>query len=484
MKKNLLFLLLFLVKLSFSQLQNTNDVIEKLKLDSALQQASWGICIIDNSNGQIILEKDKSKSLIPASSTKTITTSTALALLGADYTYKTKVSYDGQLQNHILKGNLIIEGSGDPTIGSSKMDQATSEDAFINVIVGVLKKLEIQKIDGRVIVDAFCFKDFPIPATWNWSDIGNNYGAGTFGFNIRDNEFTVQCNPTKNDSLPEIEISPVIPMLQIQNQFYCSDEVFTGDDAYIFGSAYDNKRLLSGPVPLNASIKVRGSMPDPPLYFASLLTEKLAANGIEVSGFPATDRSLQTTNEILTAERNILYTHVSPTLKEIITATNQKSLNLYAETLLKTIAQEQHYAPTAVNGLFVINKYWKEKGINLDGFFMKDGSGLSRHNAISPYHFAQILYAVSKENYHNTFKNSLAVTGESGTLKSLCVGTNAAGKIFAKSGTVERGISYTGYVQSSSGKQLTFCMIFNNYTCTNAVLRKKIEQLMIAMSKI
>lgn len=484
MTKYFIIIFLFFVKVSFSQLQNTNEVIEKLKIDSALQHASWGICIIDNSNGNILVDKDKSVSLIPASSTKTITTSSALALLGADYTYKTQVYYDGQIQNHILKGNIIIEGSGDPTIGSSKMDQSISEEKFTSNIIGVLKKFEIQKIEGSVLVDASCFNGFPTPITWNWSDIGNNYGAGTFGFNIKDNEFVIQCNPTKNNQAPHIEVSPVIPSLHLINEFYCTDTVNNGDDAYVFGEAYNNTRLLNGPVPLNASIKVKGSMPDPPFYFASLLTEKLAASGIEVSSFPATDKTAQNFDASKPIEKNNLYTYVSPPLKDIITATNQMSLNLYAESLLKTISKEKNGMATVVDGIQIINQYWKSKGVDLDGFYMKDGSGLSRHNAISPYHFAQILYEISKENYYNTFKNSLAVAGESGTLKSLCVGTNAAGKIIAKSGTVERGISYTGYVQSSSGKQLTFCMIFNNYTCTNAVLRKKIEQLMIAMSKI
>ncbi|MEI6312884.1 MAG: D-alanyl-D-alanine carboxypeptidase/D-alanyl-D-alanine-endopeptidase [Bacteroidota bacterium] len=484
MNKYFILILLFFVKVTFSQLQNTNDVIEKLKLDSVLQHASWGICIIDNSNGNILVDKDKSVSLVPASSTKTITTSSALALLGEDYTYKTQVYYEGQIVNHTLKGNLFIQGSGDPTIGSSKMEQSISEETFISNIIGVLKKFEIQKIEGSVLVDASCFNGFPTPITWNWSDIGNNYGAGSFGFNSRDNEFVIQCNPTKKNQAPEIEVSPVIPSLHIINEFYCTDTVNNGDDAYVFGAAYDNNRLLNGPVPLNAAIKVKGSMPDPPFYFASLLTEKLAASGIEVTGFPATDRTLQHMDALRSEEKNSLYTYVSPPLKDIITATNQMSLNLYAESLLKTISKEINGVATAADGLQLIVQYWKSKGVDLDGFYMKDGSGLSRHNAISPYHFAQILYAISKENYFSTFKKSLAVAGESGTLKSLCVGTNAAGKIIAKSGTVERGISYTGYVQSSSGKQLTFCMIFNNYTCTNAILRKKIEQLMVAMSKI
>ena len=221
------------------------------------------------------------------------------------------------------------------------------------------------------------------------------------------------------------------------------------------------------------------------MYLAQLLTEKIALSGISITKYPTTDRIINEENELLPNTNLIrIATFTSPSLKEIVTATNQKSLNLYAETILKTIAKEKSSSASTENGLKIIYDYWPKRGVNLTGFYMNDGSGLSRHNAISPYHFTQIMYAISKENYYATFKNSLAIAGVSGTLKSLCAGTDASGRISAKSGTVERGISYTGYVKSSTGKTLSFSMIFNNYNCSNTLLRKKIEQLMIYMSKI
>lgn len=477
--------LLFCFQFSFAQLQATKDEVEKLKTTALLQNASWGFCIIDNSTGDIILDKDKNKSLIPASSTKTITTSTALALLGENYTFNTKVYYSGLIKDAVLTGNIIVVGSGDPTLASSKMDGTVSEEKFVSDIIAALKVLGITKIEGKIITDASVFNDLSIPRTWNWSDIGNHFGTGSFGINFADNEFSVKCNPTKLNQAPTIEIKPNIPSLRIHNNFYCSNEVSDGDKAYIFGGPFSNDRFLDGPVPLNASISVKGSMPDPPMYLASLLTEKIAQSGIMISQFPTTNRIIEEENEkINSADKKLLCSFTSPTLKEIISATNQKSINLYAETLLKTIAKEKTNAATCENGLKQIYAYWTAQGVDLTGFFMNDGSGLSRHNAISPYHFSQILYAISKQSYATTFKSSLAIAGQSGTLKNLCAGTEAAGKIIAKSGTVERGISYTGYVQSSSGKQLSFSMIFNNYNGSNAELRKKIEQLMIYMSKI
>ena len=470
---------------SFAQLQATKDEVEKLKTDILLQNASWGFCIIDNETGEILIDKDKNKSLIPASSTKTITTSTALALLGENFTFNTKVYYTGTINDAVLNGNIIVVGSGDPTLASSKLEGTVSEEKFVNDIISTLKKFGITKIDGKIIADASVFKDLSIPRTWNWSDIGNHFGTGSFGINFADNEFSVKCNPTKLNQAPTIEIKPNILSLRIHNNFYCSNEVSDGDKAYIFGGPFSNDRFLDGPVPLNSSISVKGSMPDPPMYLASLLTEKIAQAGIIITQFPTTNRILEEENELLNlSNRQLLCAFSSPTLKDIVTATNQKSINLFAETLLKTIAKEKTAAATCENGLKQIYAYWTAQGVDLTGFFMNDGSGLSRHNAISPYHFAQILYTISKQTYFLTFKNSLAIAGQTGTLKNLCINTVAAGKIIAKSGTVERGVSYTGYVQSITGKQLSFSMIFNNYNCSNTELRKKIEQLMIYMSKI
>jgi D-alanyl-D-alanine carboxypeptidase/D-alanyl-D-alanine-endopeptidase (penicillin-binding protein 4) len=468
-----------------AQLTKTLEEIERLKIDKDLSNASWGGCIIDNTDGSLLLDKDKDKSLIPASSTKTITTATALALLGEDYKYTTQVYYSGTISDSILAGDIIIKGSGDPTLASLKMENTIDDAQFFNTIILALKKLSIKKIEGRIICDASCFKELPIPSTWNWSDIGNHFGSGSFGINFSDNEFVLKCNPTKPSKAPEIELNPAIPSLILHNNFVCSEATYDGDDAYIYGAPYSNHRFLVGPVPLASAIKVKGSLPDAPMYLAQLLTEKIALSGISITKYPTTDRILDEDRDILPSNnlQNIT-SFSSPSLKEIIKATNQKSLNLYAETILKTIAKEKSSSASTENGLKIINDYWSQKGVNLTGFYMNDGSGLSRHNAISPYHFTQIMFAISKENYYTTFKNSLAIAGVSGTLKSLCVGTDASGRIIAKSGTLERGISYTGYVKSSSGKILSFSMIFNNYNCTNTILRKKIEQLMIYMSKI
>lgn len=487
MKKINLLIITFLLSAScgYAQIDKLNILLNIFKQDSTLRNASWSFCLMDNATSKIIAEKDKQLSLLPASSMKTITTATALALLGENYRYKTSIVYTGKIENKVLNGDIIIKGSGDPTLGSDRIAGSPSYTQLIQYIVDSIKAIGIQTLNGRIIADESCFEGAVIPNTWNWSDIGNYYGAGASGLNFNENSYDIFFKPcTVNKSTPVISrIVPEIPSLTFTNELVACDTTDNMDDAYIYGAPYSYQRLLAGPVPLDVKeFSISGSMPDPALYMAQMLTVALAAQEIEIKKMPTTSRLLE--DDKTWNDKNIttLANFFSPRLKEIITLTNQKSINLYAEALLKTIAKEKGNAATTENGTQIVKAYWQAKNLDLGGFYMKDGSGLSRHNAVSPYHFTQILQQISKEKYFTAFKNSLAVAGRSGTLRGLCGGTIAEGKIFAKSGTIERGISYTGYVEFTSGKLYSFSIIFNNYNSKNLLLRQKIAKLMVAMA--
>ena len=478
------FLILFVALSCQAQLDKVNNVLVSFEKDSALRHASWSFCLLDNASGKIISQKDKDISLLPASSMKTITTATALALLGEDFKYTTTAYYTGKMEAGILHGDIIIKGSGDPTLGSTRVDSLPNYYQLATQMKEAVKQFNIHEIDGRILVDESCFWGSTIPFTWNWSDIANYYGAGASGFNINENSYDIYfAGALQNNTAPVLlRTEPPLPSMQLINHLMINDTVENLDDAYVFGAPYDNHRNLEGVLPFRKNeIKLSGAMPDPAYFFASLLHDSLSAAKISVKYPPTTSRLALETNLSFDKKGTVIYTHQSLPLKDIIKLTNQKSINLYAEALLKTIALSSGKEATTANGIDIVEKYWQSKGIDLDGFYMMDGSGLSRHNAVSSYHFVQILYQITKEKYSQTFKNSLAVAGRSGTLKGLCAGTIAEGKIYAKSGTVERGISYTGYVQTKSNGTLSFSIIVNNYTCKNLLLRQKIAALMIAM---
>ena len=169
-------------------------------------------------------------------------------------------------------------------------------------------------------------------------------------------------------------------------------------------------------------------------------------------------------------------------MSSIVYWTNLISNNLYAEHLLKHIGVEKYHNGSVFSGTAAVNDYWTSKGVDMQGFNMNDGSGLSRANAISAKQLVEILtYMKKSSKYFDTFYSSLPNAGKTGTLKSYGKGTKIYNNLRAKSGTMTRVKSFTGYVKSADGKDLVFAIIANNYTCTTSQIGRKLEKLMISL---
>jgi D-alanyl-D-alanine carboxypeptidase/D-alanyl-D-alanine-endopeptidase (penicillin-binding protein 4) len=161
--------------------------------------------------------------------------------------------------------------------------------------------------------------------------------------------------------------------------------------------------------------------------------------------------------------------------------TNLKSVNLFAEELVCWIGFHKNGNGSTENGINYVDKFWDSR-INTAGLFLKDGSGLSRTNAISAEHFCELLKHMHHSKNAAAFKKTLAIAGETGTMADICKNQAGEGRVKAKSGTMSKVKSYAGYVTTKSGKELAFAFIFNNYNCTNSALVLKIEKLMNTMA--
>lgn len=479
------YLTLFLFSiLSFQA--NTQSKLEATLLqfdqDPDLKYATFGFCAIDINKNTIIAQRKPNSALAPASSLKVVTTGTALATLGANHKFKTYLEYDGTIEGGVLNGNLYIKGTGDPTLGSPFMEGVPSVDELMASFVAAIKKKGITKINGAVIGDASYFEPQSIIPTWQWGDIGNAYGAGVYGLNIHDNIYYIvfQRN-TRFGATPKIrEFRPAVPGLEMQN-YVTNAGRRTGDNAYVYVAPYTNNAYVEGTIPLGTGdFEVKGAMPDPPLVAADWLTRSLEAQGVDVSKEASTQRVLKSKYP-----RTTFHTHYSPTLLEIAKHTNEDSRNMYCEAMIKTIGLKQLQKATRVDGLAAVTDFWRARGVDTRGFFIKDGSGLSARNGVTAKTMAQIMRKmhIDKKNFHD-FYNQLAIVGETGTLKRLCAGTSAVGNIHAKSGSMNRIRSYTGYVTTKKGTLLSFSMIVNNYSCSGYMMRKKFERLMIALAEL
>jgi len=466
-------LLILIFTLPIVALSQKFDFADAWKNDQELKGASIGFCVMDAKTSEVLEEYNSKQLLIPASTLKVLTTAGALHLLGADFRYATKLMYSGTLSaNGILNGNLIILGSGDPTLQSEKFGAGSVSDFWAQKI----KEKGIKEIKGTIIGDASCFER-AVPDDWIWADIGNYFGAVPCGLSYHDNKYKILFNTGTNGSGTSIQkTSPNY----LEKKYMLKNEVISKgseDEAYVYGDPFGFDKTIKGTLPPNKiNYEVEAALPDPALLCAEHLYSSLTKIGIVCQKNKITSNYEKTDSLKL----NLLYTHYSPTLDKIIYHTNLSSNNLYCESLLKTLGKG-----SSQKGIEVLKKYFAEKGLDVEQVYFSDGSGLSRANNITTYFQAQLLSIIYKDSLSfRVMHQSFPISGKNGSMSNVGKGTFIENNMRAKTGYIKRCRAYCGYVKTKSGKDLAFSVIFNNYNCTARVAKLKIEKFLIHLGDL
>jgi serine-type D-Ala-D-Ala carboxypeptidase/endopeptidase (penicillin-binding protein 4) len=359
-------------------------------LDHALVSAY----AINCKTGQVIMNVDAEKSLVPASCMKVVTTGAALHLLKPDSRFQTDLEIDGALVEGVLQGNVRIIGGGDPCLGSDRTKESLAWEKQIEVWADALANHGIKAITGEIIGDASRWETAGAAPSWAFEDIANYYGAGATALTFHENMYTLTFKPGPHEGAPAI-LHRVIPAA---SNFVLSSEVKTGpvgsgDRACIFGAEYLMTHVVRGTIPAGVEeFSIKGAIPDPAKLCSELLTKALEKRGIQVLG-----------RRTLPAQiKQVIHTTPSPLLTEIVYWTNQKSINLYAEHLLKSMG-----GGTTAAGIKAVTEFWKGQGITTEGMNMADGSGLSRKNFITAKHLASMLQKMKESPYFSEFYASL-----------------------------------------------------------------------------
>ena len=351
------------------------------------------------------------------------------------------------------------------------------------MLVELLKKKGIKKIEGAIIGDASIFDENTIPAQWIWADIGNYFGAGASGLSYSDNKYTLFLKSGAVGSKTIVtKKKPAIDGLKLINNVTSGG---TDDNAFIYGAPYSDYREMQGTIPPNKNnYEVNGSIPDPALFCAQSLEHSLKSIGITITQKATTVRVLKENNTYVDPAKKNLLINFSPSLNEIVYWTNFKSNNLYAEHLLKYIAYKKNAIGRENEGTDIITAFWKNKGLDVNGFFMNDGCGLSRSNVITTKTETQILRWMANEKNFSAYYKSFPIAGKTGSLDNFCERTCAKGNLCAKSGYITRARGYAGYVKNKTGEMLCFSLLANNYECTPQEMKKKLEKLLIAIAEM
>ena len=450
---------LFISTLGFGQTldQKLQTAFNRLQADSQFKYASVSLTVLDAKTGEKVFAMNPYMGLATASTLKTITSITAFYLLGKDFQYQTQIAYNGNIgADGILNGDVIIKGAGDPTLGSWRYEH-TMENYVLTLMVTALQQAGIKKINGRIIGDDSLFGSQSIPDGWIWQDIGNYYGAGTSGLCWRENQFDLKLKTGAIDSpINTFRAVPEMGYLNFKSELV-NAPANTGDNAYAYLPIGGKTVFIRGTYAVDQTKKsISVAIPDPAFDLAYRLNDTLARLGILVSNPPESANTLREKGLAIPTITKNLTSISSPTLSQIVYWLNKKSINLYAEQLLKTIAWKAGKPVTTQNGVEVVQEFWKTKGIDPHSLNIADGSGLSPGDRVTTLTLATVLQNAKKESWFNDFYESLPIYNN----------------MRMKSGSIQNVLTYAGY-QTNNGRELCFSIMVNNFNGSGRLVKEK-----------
>ena len=470
--------------------QHVISLVDAFQTGTAARFGTVALSVRRVRDGAELIGYNARQSLPSASTLKLITTATALAVLGPDYTYTTTLEYDGVIKDSVLTGNLYLRGTGDPSLGSWRFGSYHDLPTLLKNWSAAVREAGIRRIQGIVVGDARLYNDLTTPDTWPYGDLGNYYGASLSALNINENLYRVFFRPGSSVGAPAdmLRTDPLLPYLTFRNTV-TTDAANTGDQVNIFGAPFQSQQWLTGKVPKNApanEFSVKGALPDPAYFAAFALHTQLVQDKVAVDSPPVSVGGGLGATVASTGKRVVLTQHKSPVLTELILQTNHQSINLYAEALLRTSALAIDKTVRSTEGsLETMTEFWAKKGVNLEGFRIRDGSGLSAVGALTADNMTGILRAMAQEKTFPAFYQTIPVVGQTGTVRYLAKGTTAAGNIRAKSGSIEGVRAYAGYFTAADGEQMSFCLLVNKFTPDQKrTVMREIEKIFVGLTEM
>ena len=453
----LLFLLGTLNVYSQTTTSIVNSAYTKFVSDPAFKHATISIFVINNATGKSVVDQNSQTGLAPASSLKVVTSAAAYALLGRNFKYNTTLSFNGKIEKGILDGDIIITGSGDPTLGSWRYN-SSNEKNVLSEFMEAISQQGINEITGNVLVDESLWTGEITPNGWIWQDIGNYYGAGARTLNWRENQYDLLLR-SGNLINSSVEIAGTVPDyvagLNLKPVAKAAAKG-SGDNAYIYQPLNEEYGFVRGTIPAGEkSFKISGAMPNGAEQLAMTLEAALKKSNLKKAGetYPAGKKGTKGT---------IFHTHYSPTLDSISYWFLNKSINLYGEAFLKTMGFQEAQSGETNSGVTVVKNFWKKAGIDSDALNIQDGSGLSPGNRVTTTSLVQVLQYAKKQDWFASYLEGFPVING----------------LKMKSGTINGALSYTGFIKSKTGEEYTFAFMINNYSGGASETRRKMWRLL------
>jgi D-alanyl-D-alanine carboxypeptidase/D-alanyl-D-alanine-endopeptidase (penicillin-binding protein 4) len=451
------------------QLQHS---LESILNDPPLAHGTWGMLVQSLKSGETLFAWNPQKLLLPASNMKLVTLAAAASHLGWDYTYRTTLLANGSISGGVLAGDLIVVGSGDPSIGASP--------DTLGAWAEQIKARGIRAITGRVIGDDNAFEDEGLGFGWSWDDLPDEYAAGVSALQYNEStvRLTIVPGPRAGD-WAGVSLQP-------------GDSGLTVDSSLTTSASGTPASIIAKRLPGSSRVEARGTVPlagtpmtrllsvdNPTQFFVSAFRAALIAHGVDVRG-PAVD--VDDIRDPPARSDTAAIVHRSAPLSTLALRLMKDSQNLYAETFLKTMSAGR--PATAAAGLAAAQATLQTWGVSPDSLIYRDGSGLSRYDYVTAQALVTVLTHVERQpTLKGPFEASLPIAGRDGSLASRMKGTPAEGKARAKTGSMSNVRSLSGLVTAADGEELVFSILANNFETPPATITGAADAIVVRLAQ-
>jgi D-alanyl-D-alanine carboxypeptidase/D-alanyl-D-alanine-endopeptidase (penicillin-binding protein 4) len=431
-----------------------------------LQRSRWGISIQTLTTGETLYEREAQRYFIPASTAKLLTTAAALHQLGSSFQIRTSLYQVNDPDETVLR----IVGQGDPSFTDVELRRLSRQ----------IRDRNITHID-RLIGDDQYFQDPILNPNWEWEDVQAGYGAGVNSLILNLNAIALTLSPQAVGQPLQLSWSDPSESLRWQVE---NNSITTAAETPEF---LQLERQLNQP-----SLRIRGQLqvggepeieaiaiPDPSQYFLRRFQQILVETGITVG-------QVEVATHPREGNEQAIATVTSAPLSQLLIQANRESENLYAEALLRILGATQANSAdsTLEAGIAAVETTLTELGVDPEGYVLADGSGLSRHNLVSPEALVQTLRAIAQSAEAEVYRESLAIAGVNGTLQNRFRETPIQGRLFGKTGTASGIVTLSGYLELPDYQPLVFSILVNQSDQPVRVIRQAIDEMVLKLDQL
>ena len=444
---------------------------------SDLNQTHWGIEVFDPARNVTLYSFDANRHFIPASNTKIVVTTVAMGMLGPDFRYRTPVVATGAAGDSAID-RLVLVGSGDPT-WSARFH--ASDFAVVEQLADSVVRAGVRRIRGELIIDASWFGPERVHSTWEVGDLPFSSAAPVAAVALGEGLISWIVTPGSARGAPA-SVAPIGPSVFPVRAQIVTDTARASTNVDIDYHSWPDSIVMTGTMRADRADTTRTAQPDAARFAAAAFAAALQRRGVTVANTRVVYDTLEAA-QLRAGPTRAVASWTSPPMSEIVAAILKPSQNWIAEQVLKTLGASYAGRGTWARGIQVERQYLiNQARVDSTAFFLRDASGLSAQNLLSPRAIIQILSHVRQQPWADKYRQGLPQPMmPRSTLSSRLQGLE--GKVFAKTGTITNVNSLSGYVVTRSGRELIFSIMTNSSGRPSAQVRRAIDRLVMALAQ-